>query len=137
MRNGLIGVMMMLILSLGFGAAGAAKTEWQVLQTLRFENEPVDMLVESRSRRVYVLSDTGEILIYGFNGVMKGKINVGLDVVQIKAGPRDGMLFVLKKKGKTIQSISINVTEEIGISGAPLKGVKDAPVTVAVFSDFQ
>ncbi len=117
--------------------AHSAQTEWQVLQTLQFEDEPLDMLVENRTRRVYVLNDAGEILVYGFNGKMRGKINVGPDVVQIKAGPSDGILFLLRKQGKTIQSISIDVTEEINISGSPLKGEKDAPVTIAVFSDFQ
>ncbi len=137
MRSGLIGVIIGLVLSLGVGSAGAAQTEWQVIQTLRFENQPLDMLVENRMRRVYVLNDAGEILVYGFNGGMKGKIDVGTDVVQIKAGPSDGILFLLRKQGKSIQSISIDVTEEININGSPLKGEKDAPVTIAVFSDFQ
>ncbi len=114
-----------------------AQTEYQVLQTLRFENDPLDMMVESRTRRVYVLTDTGEILIYGFNGAMKGKIDVGSDVVQIKAGPGEGMLFLLSRKGKAIQSISIAVVEEINTNGSPFKGEKNAPVTIAVFSDFQ
>ena len=137
MRSGLIGAIIVLILTLGIGPAEAARAEWRILQTLRFENEPLDMLVENRTRRVYVLSDAGEILVYGFNGGMKGKINVGSDVVQIKAGPSDGMLFLLRRKGRAIQSITIDVTEEIKINGSPLKGEKDAPVTIAVFSDFQ
>ena len=137
MRSGLIGVMMVLIMALATGPAYAARTEWQVIQTLRFENKPLDMLVENRTRRVYVLSDAGEILVYGFNGGMKGKIAVGSDVVQIKAGPSDGVLFLLRKAGKSIQSISVDVAEEINIDGSPLKGEQGAPVTIAVFSDFQ
>ena len=137
MRRGLIGVTIVLVLTLGFGGSDAARTEWQVIQTLRFENEPLDMLTENRTRRVYVLNDAGEILVYGFNGGMKGKIDVGPDVAQIKAGPSDGSLFLLRKQGKTIQSITVDVTEEINTNGSPLKGEKDAPVTIAVFSDFQ
>ena len=137
MRTGLIGVIIVLALAVGVGSVDAARTEWQVIQTLLFENEPLDMLVENRTRRVYVLSDAGEILIYGFNGGMKGKINVGPDVAQIKAGPSDGILFLLRKQGKSIQSVSIDVTEKINITESPLKGEKDAPVTIAVFSDFQ
>ena len=137
MRSGLVGVIIILVLAVGIGAADAARTEWQVIQPLRFENEPLDLLVENRTRRVYVLNDAGEILVYGFNGKMRGKIDVGPDVAQIKAGLGDGTLFLLRKQGKTIQSITVDVTEEININGSPLKGEKDAPVTIAVFSDFQ
>lgn len=137
MRSGLIGVILALVTTMGAGSLDAAQTEWQVMQTFQFDNQPLDMLVEKRTRRVYVLNDVGEILIYGFNGGIKGKINVGPDVVQIKSGPREGMLFLLRKQGKKIQSITIDVTEEINIKGSPLKGEKDAPVTIVVFSDFQ
>jgi hypothetical protein len=136
MRHGLMGVMV-LFLALVAGPDASAQTAWQVHQTLRFENEPLDMLVDNRMRRVYVLSTTGEILVYGFNGKMKGKIDVGTDVMQIKPGPGDGTLFLLRKADRSIQSIYISVTEKIDISGSPLKGAKDAPVTIAVFSDFQ
>ncbi len=115
----------------------SARTEWQTYQTLHLENQPLDMQVDSRARRIYVLNDAGEILVYGFNGRMKGKLEVGTDVVRIKPGPGDGMLYLLRKEDKSIQSISIRVQEEIDVSGSPFKGDKDAPVTIAVFSDFQ
>ena len=137
MRYGLIGIIAFLLTMLNFWPAAFAKTAWQTHQTLRLENEPLDMLVVNRARRVYVLNTEGEIQIYAFDGQLKGKIDVGSDVAQIKAGPRDDMLFLLRKKGKSIDSISISITEQIDISGAPFKGEVDAPVTIVVFSDFQ
>lgn len=137
MRYGLMGIATFLLMLLSPWPATFAKTQWQSHQILRFENEPLDMLVANRARRVYVLNAQGEILVYTFSGQLKGKINVGTDVAQIKAGPRDDVLFLLRKKDKSIQSITISVTEEIDISGAPFKGELDAPVTIAVFSDFQ
>ncbi|MEJ2154780.1 MAG: hypothetical protein P8X96_05560 [Desulfobacteraceae bacterium] len=126
-----------IFLTLIAGSQVSAQTKWQAYQTLHLENEPLDMQVDNQTRRIYVLNDAGEILVYGFNGQMKGKIEVGTDVVRIKPGPGDGTLFLLRKKDKSIQSISIHVKEEIDISGSPFKGEKDAPVTIAVFSDFQ
>jgi hypothetical protein len=136
MRHGRI-VIMVLFLALLAGADAWAGATWQAHQTLRFDNAPLDMLPDYRANRVYVLNDAGEILIYGFNGIMKGRIDVGNDVIGIKAGPNDDMLYLLRKADKSIQSISISVTEEIDITGSPFKGEKDAPVTIAVFSDFQ
>ena len=129
--------LLVICLTLFAGSQVSAQTQWQAYQTLRLENEPLDMQVDNQTRRIYVLNDAGEILVYGFNGRMKGKIEVGSDVVRIKPGPGDGMLFLLRKKDKSIQSISISVKEEIDVSGSPFKGEKDAPVTIAVFSDFQ
>lgn len=127
----------MFCLALLVGSEAWAQTQWQAYQTFRFENEPVDMLVDNRIRRIYVLSNAGEILIYGANGRMRGKIDVGPDVVQIKAGPSDGTLFLLRKEDKSIQLISISIKEDVDISGAPFKGEQDAPVTIVVFGDFQ
>ncbi len=137
MRYGLIGIAALILLILAPCTVVFGKTELQVHQTLHLEKKPLDMLIDNRIQRVYVLNEAGEILVYGFNGRIKGKVDVGPDVVQIKAGPRDGMLFLLSRQGRSIQSISINVTETIDITGSPLKGDPDAPVTIVVFSDFQ
>jgi len=130
-------VMVALILSLSAGPNALAGAIWQAQQTLRFDHAPLDMLPDYRTSKVYVLDDEGEILIYGFNGKMKGKIDVGKEVIGIKAGPNGDMLYLLRKADKSIQSISISVSEEIDVSGSPIKGEEDAPVTIAVFSDFQ
>jgi hypothetical protein len=114
-----------------------AKTEWQVRQKLQLEQTPVDMLVSSNNKWVYILTSDGQILIYATSGQLKDSIRVGPDVDQIKAGPRDDMLFLLSRKSKSVQIITIDFTEDITTLGSPVKGPADAPVTVAVFSDFQ
>jgi hypothetical protein len=137
MYRGLIGVLALLILALSAGPAGSAQTEWQIRQTLKFESEPLDMVVASRSQRVYILNNKGEIQVYSFDGRLKGKIDVGPDVFQIKAGAKEDLLFLLKRNSKTMQVITIDLTENIDIQGSPFKGSPTAPVTIAVFSDFQ
>jgi hypothetical protein len=114
-----------------------AKTDWQVRQKLQLEQSPTDMLVSPNSKWIYILTTEGQILIYSTRGQLKDSIKVGPDVNQIKAGPRDDMLFLLSRENKTVQIITIDFTEEITTSGSPAKGPADAPVTVAVFSDFQ
>jgi hypothetical protein len=115
----------------------SAQTDWTVQKTLALDGEPLDMVTASRSQRVYVLNTQGEILVYAFDGKLKGKIDVGADVFKIKAGPREGMLFLLRRNSKNMQAITIDLTENIDIQGSPFKGFKSAPVTIAVFSDFQ
>jgi hypothetical protein len=126
-----------MITCLGLTVPALAKTDWQVRQKLQLEQAPIDMLVSANNKWVYILTSDGQIVIYATSGQLKDKIRVGSDVDQIKAGPRDDMLFLLSRKSKSVQIITIDFTEEIATRGSPVKGPADAPVTVAVFSDFQ
>lgn len=137
MLRGFIGVMALSVLTLCAGPVSSAQTDWTVQQTLALDGEPLDMVTATNSQRVYVLNTLGEILVYAFNGKLKGKIDVGTDAFKIKAGPKEDMLFLLRRNSKNMQAITINLTENIDIQGSPIKGSPSAPVTIAVFSDFQ
>lgn len=117
--------------------SASAKTEWQVRKKVKMEQAPIDMLVSSNNKWIYILTDEGQILIYAARGNLKDTIDVGPGIDQIKAGPRDDMLFLLSRENKSVQVITIDFTEDIATQGSPAKGQADAPVTVAVFSDFQ
>lgn len=137
MHRGLIGALIVLTLTVSAVPAGSAQTEWQVEQTIQFQSEPLDMVVTPRNRRVYVLNNQGEIHVYTMDGQLKGKIEVGPDVFQIKGGAKDDLLLLLKRNSNTMQAITIDVTENINLQGSPSKGEPDAPVAIAIFSDFQ
>ena len=122
---------------LGLTMPAIGKTDWQVRQNLQLDHTPIDMLVSSNNKWIYILDDDGQILIYTARGRLKDSIQVGPHINQIKAGPRDDMLFLLSRESKSVQVISIDFTENITTQGSPTKGPLDAPVTVAVFSDFQ
>ena len=127
-----------LILVLIFSAPSVrAEAEWKVHQTVKPEYPPVDLLISSNKEWIYVLDDHGWISIYAADGQLKDKIQVGEDIQQIKAGPSDNVLFLLSRKTGTIQVISIDFIEDIGVDGSPVKGRPDAPVSIVVFSDFQ
>jgi hypothetical protein len=129
--------MVTVITCLGLTIPVLAKTDYQVRQKLQLEQAPIDMLVSSSNKWIYILNDKGQIIIYTTRGQLRDTIDVGPGVDQIKAGPRDDMLFLLSRESKSVQVITIEFTEEITIQGSPIKGPAEAPVTVAVFSDFQ
>ena len=137
MRRRVSKLMVIVITCLGLTIPALAKTDYQVRQKIQLEQAPIDLLVSSNNKWIYILNSEGQIIIYTTRGQLRDTIDVGPDVDQIKAGPRDDMLFLLSRESKLVQVITIEFTEEIAIQGSPIKGPADAPVTVAVFSDFQ
>lgn len=125
------------VLWAGGHAAAEQKTEWQVLQTVRLTGTPLDMLVSPDNRWIYLLNDKGQLSIYDTNGRLKDAIDVGQDIDHIKAGPREDLLFLLSRSSGKVELISISMIEDIGTENAPYKGPRDAPITIAVFGDFQ
>lgn len=108
-----------------------------VLNTIKLSNVPLDIEVALNGQRIYILDDKGALLIYGSDGVLMESLKVDKDVTQIKVGARDDVLYLLNPTNKTAQILDLTFTYKINTKGAPMKGPKKAPVTIAVFSDFQ
>jgi hypothetical protein len=120
-----------------FSVESFARFEWDVQQKLKMDTPPVDVAVSTDGKWIFVLNDSGNILIYSSNGVLEDKISVGSHVDQIRVGPKDNLLLLSSRKNKTVELLAIDFIHKINISGSPFKGSADAPVVIAVFSDFQ
>jgi len=120
-----------------FSAESFARVEWDVQQKLKMDTPPLDVVVSTDGKWIFVLNDSGNILIYSSNGKLEDKISVGSHVDQIRVGPKDNLLLLSSRKNKTVELLTIDFIHKINISGSPFKGSADAPVVVAVFSDFQ
>ncbi len=114
-----------------------ADVEWGVKRTFDLETAPLDVAVSMKGKRVFVLTDRGEVLIYSADGRLADNIRVGRHVDGIEAGPGEDMLLLTSRKNKTVQYIKLDFIYDIDVSGAPSKGPGDAPVVIAVFADFQ
>ena len=115
----------------------SAEVEWHIENTLKTGATPVDVVVSSDGQTVFVLTDDGNVLIYDHDGQLKDTIKIGPHVDQIKIGPQGEQLFATSRKNKTVEVIALNFIHKINTSGSPSKGPQDAPVVIAVFSDFQ
>ena len=47
------------------------------------------------------------------------------------------LLILTDREGKRLEVVQFEVSKEIDVSGLPFKGPENAPVVVAVFSDYQ
>ena len=114
-----------------------AAVEWSVQKKLQLEAPPVDVAVSLNDKWVFVLNDRGEVLVFSSDGGLKEKIPVGKHIDQIKVGPRDNLLYLSSRKKKTVEIVELDFIQNINTAGSPFKGPADAPVVIAVFTDFE
>jgi hypothetical protein len=114
-----------------------AEVEWTLHKTFKTQHPPRDVETSVNGKWVFILTEQGEILIYASNGVLRDTIDVGDSIDSIKAGPRGDILFLSSRTDSTVQLITLDFIQNINVSGSPFKGLADAPVAIAVFSDFQ
>ena len=127
-------VMLLVVASAG---VGSATVEWEVLNTLKLDAPPLDVAISPDGKTVFVLTHEGKIHIYEVNGRLTDKIEVGENIDQIKLGPKGTNLFATNRQNKTVQVIELDFIKPISTKGSPYKGLEDAPVVIADFSDFE
>ena len=106
-------------------------------KTLKTEGIPVDVAVSQDGNLTFVLTDSGSVLIYDQMGNLTDTVEIGPHIDQIEIGPRGERLFVTSRKNKTVEIITLDFIHEINTLGSPTKGPPEAPIVIAVFSDFQ
>ena len=134
-----LSLLLTMVIVLGALANGLASdnVEWNVFKTMQLDATPIDVVLTPDGRRIFVLTDRGEVLIYSSLDKMEAKIEVGKHVDQIKLGPRGETLILKSGKNKTVQLVTVDFVQKINTRGSPFKGPEDAPVVIAVFDDFQ
>jgi hypothetical protein len=130
-------VLAFLIIILLLPAKSHALVEWDVQKVLKLDTQPLDVAVPNNGNSIFILSKSGKILIYAFDGQLKDEIDVGNHVDQIKAGPSDEWLFLSSRIDKTVKIVHIDFIQHIDTSGSPFLGPENAPIVITVFSDFQ
>jgi DNA-binding beta-propeller fold protein YncE len=138
-RNALRPVTILLVLTLLAVSAGPcpAALEWEILKSLNTGARPVDVAVSADGKSVFVLTDDGVVSIYTADGALSDKITLGSQAEGIAVAPEGDRLYVTRRQGRRIDVIQLDYVREINLSGAPSRGNEKAPVTIAVFSDFQ
>jgi len=130
-------LLLTLLFILTLSSRGIASVEWDVLETLKTEKTPVDLAVSQDGRWIFILTKQGTVLVYSADGVRNDEIAVGKNVDGIDIGPSANLLYLTSKKNKTVQLITLEFIHDINVSGSPFQGPADAPVVIAVFSDYQ
>lgn len=137
MKRYLIKITFLVCMCLICPLSASAEVDWTTQQIKNFEKEPVDIVMSVNGSYMYILTEDGIIHVYDSAGNLKGQIEAGKHIDQITSGPKDNLLILKSSKNREVQTIIVDFIQEISIEGSPYKGNADAPIVIAVFTDYQ
>jgi len=115
----------------------SADVGWKVTQEIKTDSQPMDMAVSPDGQTTVVLTKDAKVNLYAADGALKGTIPVDKNVSRISLSVDGRLLTLMNSDNSQIQHIVLSFQFAIDTTGAPAKGKEDAPVVIAVFSDFQ
>ncbi len=109
----------------------------QVEKTWKTPDTPLDIVYSLDGKKVFILTNQSQVLVYKSTGDLLGKIDVGSGVTDIDIAPRGEKLYLIDSKENSFTSLSVNFVVSVATTGSPFLGKENAPITVAVFTDFE
>jgi hypothetical protein len=128
---------LLIALLFSFSTLAQAEVEKGASRTLKLEAKPIDMTISADGKYTYILAEGGKVLIVDSSGNVTDTLKVSESVVSIATSPGGDFLLLADSKANTLEVVQISFVVNIDISSLPFKGPADAPVVVAVFSDYQ
>ena len=114
-----------------------ATLEWTLIKQIDLDKSPLDIAATFDGRLLFDLI-RGEVLIYSTKeNKWTNRIPVEVEFDRLTHTIKDNTLVLSCTTAKTVKIIQLETIQKIDISGLPFKGPENAPVTIAVFSDYQ
>ena len=108
-----------------------------LIKQTNLDVQPLDIAISPDGKRIYVLA-RGEILVYSIDeGKVSNRIPIDEHFDKLICDIEDNILILSSSSSKTLKIIRVDFKYKISIDGLPFKGPADAPVTIAVFDDYQ
>lgn len=124
------------ILLLSVTAVMAASVDVRMLRSVQLGEVPVQTVATADGKRIYVLTELGNIQLYAADGSLQGTFAAGAEVTGIT--PQGASRLILQMAGrKEMVLVALEPVVQIVTEGSPTLGAADAPITVAVFDDFE
>ncbi len=133
----MIGVLILLVTQCLSSAPRLAEVEWTTTKQLELEQSPIDVATSSDGAMIFILSP-GEVLIYTpSKGRITDRVPVDGSFDKLTYSSRDNSLILSSSLGRALEIIRLETIHDIPVTGMPFLGTEDAPVTIAVFNDYQ
>jgi DNA-binding beta-propeller fold protein YncE len=113
------------------------RIEWTVQQNWPTAGQTLDMVHSMDGKFVYILNNKQQVQVFSNQGKLQGSIPVEEGVSAIDIAPQGEKLYLINNKTQTFSSVGVSYVIDIDVTGSPIEGLADAPVTIAVFTDFE
>jgi predicted DsbA family dithiol-disulfide isomerase len=116
-----------------------AEGDMEILKQNRIalDSVPVDIAMSQDGKKIFVLLNKGQLLIYSISGELENKIVLEEPYDRILTAYGFNNLVLTRSGEKRFDIVSLASAISINTKGSPVKGPCDAPVEIVVFSDFQ
>ena len=125
------------LMTVTLATAAHAAVGLQTIREFTLPVKPLDVALSPDGRLTFVLADNGTILVYAVDSGLKDTITVGPGIDRIAVADEGHTLVLTNSKTKQVRQVAVAFQAMIDIADSPFKGKKDAPIVLAVFSDFQ
>ncbi|MBW2192843.1 MAG: hypothetical protein JRF27_03540 [Deltaproteobacteria bacterium] len=111
--------------------------EWRDKATLNFDDPVLDVSEFPDGNLLFILTPK-EVLMYSILGKkVEERIPLDKPYDRLIHSPKNNTLVLTSESEKSVKIIQLDLVYKINISGLPFLGAEKAPVTLAVFSDYQ
>ncbi len=118
-------------------ASASSGVDSSKITSWKLDAKPLDVVHTLDNQKVYILGNDSKVHVFSANGTKLGSIPIDQGVTAIDIEPRGTRLYLVNEKDNTFTSLAISFVTPIDVSGSPFLGDENAPVVLAVFSDFQ
>jgi hypothetical protein len=132
------GLLVLLLISfLAFPALSGAELEWKEKKQFTLEGSPLDVVQSDDGRWAFILS-SGAVSVYSAaEDRVTQTIPIGTEFDRLSFSGKSNRLILTSSSQNVAKIIQLDLVHRIDVSGLPFKGAESAPVTIAVFSDYQ
>jgi len=130
-------ILIMLLAPLSMSTAQLIDVDWKQLQELKLDSSPLDVASTPDGELTFILMP-GKVVIYKKGSLVplnQIPIEPGYDRMAYASDAR--MLVLTNRTTREFKAIQVSRVFDISVEGSPYMGPENAPVTIAVFDDYE
>lgn len=117
--------------------SAATAFEWTLKQQFTIEQTPLAMATTPDGKILYILVP-GKVLLYSLSEKkVTDFMPVDRDLDRLAYSGKDNLFMLSSSRSASVKVFQLENKARIDLAGSPVRGGERAPVTIAVYSDFQ